>query len=523
MKWQVGVLGALACLATVGLYAYPASQPLVVLDDFQQLVRGWTWSSTCRSLWEPHNEHVVPLGRLWTWAVVHVVRRPTALPEAAVCHGVLALVAGMWLVYFFVSREVGQPLLGLVALILFGVSAVFQQAIYWFSASFSVLALDTTLLALLAAQRWRQTQRRPFLVACAIGAALAPGWFASGILAGPLCALYLLPWSRKQQPMPSAGFAARLTPFLPAAVPVLGTAVYLLLLLIVPGVTRHIMHLEHYGSQTAVQAFQPFVGLEYSGRSFVDNLLLGLFGVYGVHCPVVLVWFIVTGLAGVAGLWCWVSPQRRLMVLGLGFIVFGYVLVYSARATWTYDDNMNQPAWSRYHLGPQLGLALFVVGGLARWPQVFQPNPTGRLSRRQITFVTLAILLSFLVQFPRSIMGYWVNPFDEPVADRPKNNGPGEGTGKDVHAVGWLTKVRTIGQNETVTKQEQALRQIEEVDERCREHHIDAQTARAALGWLEIPLSFHCENGWSLLRGSPDPRPVSIDEARRLLKATPSG
>src|SRR5436305_11225723 len=78
-------------------------------------------------------------------------------------------------------------------MILFGVTCVYQQAVYWFAASFSVPALDTTLLALLAAQHWRRTGRPRSLLLAAAGAALAPAWFASGILAGPLCCLYLLP------------------------------------------------------------------------------------------------------------------------------------------------------------------------------------------------------------------------------------------------------------------------------------------------------------------------------------------
>ena len=82
---------------------------------------------------------------------------------------------------------------GWIAAIGFGVSSVYQQAIVWFAASFSVLALDTILLALLAAQRWRQNRRRRWLLLSCLATALAPAWFASGILAGPLCALYLWP------------------------------------------------------------------------------------------------------------------------------------------------------------------------------------------------------------------------------------------------------------------------------------------------------------------------------------------
>jgi hypothetical protein len=38
---------------------------------------------------------------------------------------------------------------------------------------------------------------------------------------------------------------------------------------------------------------------------------------------------------------------------------------------------------------------------------------------------------------------------------------------------------------------------------------------------LEVPLTGEGFNGWCLLRGSPDPRPVTPEEARALLGAEP--
>ena len=61
---------------------------------------------------------------------------------------------------------------------------------------------------------------------------------------------------------------------------------------------------------------------------------------------------------------------------------------------------------------------------------------------------------------------------------------------------------------------------FEEMDERCREHHIDAATARAVLPPRIVP---QCDdppliNGWELLRGSPDSQPMAAEQARRLLR-----
>src|SRR5262249_60566507 len=129
--------------------------------------------------------------------------------------------------YLFVRRELGHPFYGLVAISLFGVTSIYQQAVGWFSTSFSVLTLDMLLLGLLAAQRWRQTGRSWHLALCVLWCGLAPAWFASGVLAGPLCGLYLLVPQRSSPgkappspraplrrcavaPLPLAGRASRL-------------------------------------------------------------------------------------------------------------------------------------------------------------------------------------------------------------------------------------------------------------------------------------------------------------------------
>src|SRR5207249_5620990 len=116
----------------------------------------------------------------------------------------------------------------------------------WFAASFAVLALDTLLLALLAAQGWRQTGRWYYLALSTVWAALAPAWFASGILAGPLCSLYLL---ASEQKLPRRAALSTL--------PLLGSAAFLTLSL--PRTADQILHLEHYGDQTAWQAFHPLI------------------------------------------------------------------------------------------------------------------------------------------------------------------------------------------------------------------------------------------------------------------------
>jgi hypothetical protein len=442
--------------------------PVAAYDDWQILTQSWTWEGARAGLWVPQNEHTMPLGRLLTYGLVRLAGRPTWVPYLAAAVGPAALLAGMGLLYLFVRRELGHPFYGLVAMALFGVTAVYQQAVWWFAAAFSVLALDTTLLALLAAQCWRQTGRALYLDLTVVAAALAPAWFAVGALAGPLCVLYLLPSERAGDEPHRGGRSFTL-------LPLLGTALFLAVSL--PRTAGAILHLPHYEGKTAVEAFDPLTGLAYAGRSVVDNLLLGAVGVWSLQVPVRYVAVLLAGLA-LALVWWWrQAPRGRLILLGLGFLGGSYLLIYSARAAWPYDM-MTEPVMSRYHLLPQLGLALVVAGGLpgrnGRW---FVLDESGALTKRQARGLALLVGACLLVQLPH---------------------------GLGVYPLGHAA-------------QQGALRQVEEVDARCRAHHIDAVTARAVLPRLEVSLAGDDFNGWGLLRGSPDPRPTTPDEARALL------
>src|SRR5439155_6481980 len=126
-----------------------------------------------------------------------------------------------------------------------------------------------------------------------------------------------------------------------------------------------------------------------------------------------------------------------------------YVLTYSARALWGYDEvNMTTPTWGRYHLLPQLGLVLLVTAGLPRWQGLrFRLDPRGWLSAGQTRALALLIVFLYLMHLPRGLLG---SPGYEPA-------------------------------------QQTVLAQVEEMDARCRANYIAADTARAALPHLAVP------------------------------------
>jgi hypothetical protein len=454
-RWPVLPLASLACMTALALHAPSWSRPMVRADDFPIVMGSWTWEAAWANLWRPFNEHVMPLGRISTWCLVWLAGSPTGLPLATALQGPLAVVLGMCLLARFVHRETGSPWPALAAMIFFGVSSIYVEAVAWFAASFAVLALDTILLALLAAQGWQQSGRHRTLGLCAIWSALAPGWFAGGILAGPLCSLYLLPGGRSWRTWRSR--------ILPALVPLLGSAAFLAVSL--PLTAQHIMHLPHYAGKTALEAFHPVIGLKYTGHALVDNLALGVIGISGHPLPCGLVAGVLILLAGAAAWWWRRASRPRLLLLGLGFILSSYWLIYSARAEWSYEDQM--VTWTRYNLLPQLGLALFLSGGLM--PVV--------LTRWRMGTLLLAMVGLLVIQFPRVIR---LTPAYDPDQGR-------------------------------------LFERVREVDARCRAYHISAATARQVLQPLPMPWWDDEANGWIFLRGSETPRDMSPEEARRLL------
>jgi hypothetical protein len=471
---KVALLGAFICCVTVLLYSIPLVRPVLVVDDFQILAASWTWDATVQNLWVPNNEHAMPLGRAITWLVVSLSGNMARLPFVAGLQGVLALLLAMWLVYLFAKRELGHPFFGLVAMAFFGVTTIYQQAVYWFAASFSLLALGTLLLGLLAAQNWRQSGHWQHISLATLCAFLAPMWFASGVLAGPLLSVYLFLTPSKQS---EASATARSSRFW-AALPLLGTVAFLAISL--PLTAQQIMHLEHYDGQTAIQAFMPLQGLLYTGRSIVENLVLGTFGISGVTLPVLVDLGLLAALCLLLLPWWRGSPRSGLLWLGLAFILLPYLLTYSARGTWDWEKaRFTEPRWSRYHLFPQFGIVLLLLTALPRLRHRFGELPAdGSLTSRQRRIVVVLVLALFLINVPRGIAAGW-HAFEDHDLQHPQ------------------------------------LVSIDRIEDLCQERHISADAVRKELGQRgPFRLGPPQMDMLTFLRGSADPLPLSREEVR---------
>jgi hypothetical protein len=418
------------------------------------------------------NEHVMPLSRAASGLLMQLTPRQSAIPRAAEIQGVVAVVIGMWLVFEFVRRELGHAFYGLIAMTLFGVTSTYYESVTWYSASFFTLALDATLLGLLAAQSYRRTRHLAALLACGGCCAVAPAFHSTALPAGVWCALYLMFVERSElqtsSPFPNRAAAA--------AVPLLGTVTFLALAL---GVSSgQVINASHYRGKTIVGAFSVREGIRNTLRTLADNQVPGALGIW--HKSWIFPWpaviVIVSALGLAAGFWWRVAPHRRLLVLGLALVIGSDLMVYGARADWSYDRSVHN--WTRYHLFPHLGLVLFLIGGLPFFEGRLFHLVSGRLSRRQLSMVGVLIALSTACHWPRS---HWSHFY--------------------------------------VPSQIAVLQRVERVDAGCRRTGIDAATARAALGFLQFPLGYERDNAWDFLRGSPTPVSMTVDDARALLRS----
>ena len=449
------ILASLIILAAILVHIRSLLFPMLLYDDFGIVLSSWTWERTYSNLWTPVNEHSWPLTRLATYGIIQLAGRPTFFPLTAVAFSHLLQLVVMALTYRFIHRERGHPFFGLIAMAVFGISAAYQEAIDWYAASPAMAALAFGLMALLAAQRWERTRSRWALILSAFCCALAPGWFAGGILIGPLCTIYLI----------GRGSVAK--SWLPSLMPLLGSTAYLSVML--PHSGNVILNTDHYNGHSAIQAFSFTSAVENTGRALVDSVLLGSLGVF--HCPMPGA-IVIAGLVFLAIVWVWRwnrAGDRRLMILGMAFILFNYLLIFGARANWPYAEQLS--TWTRYNVFPQLGIAFVVSGALGPRGTM----PASGLSIPQIRAIKILILFLFVSQCPR---GWFNGPMPLP-------------------------------------KQMEILRKVESMDRRCIEHHISADDARRILPAEIVPYSDY--NCWLFLRGSPMPRAMNDVELNRIL------
>jgi len=341
------VLAVIAVGLATGPYLKWAWVPSLFDDDLTR-VGGLRRFAFPAALFRPFNEHLAPLFELVGWlAWWGSGRRVEAIAGGFLVASYLAWGATLTVLGAVVRLELRSGLAGLVAVVWFGLSTVAAETVLWYSASSFQWAAAASLATWYATTRAirspSESGRGWWLVAAAVVAAAGPMFSAIGVLAGPLASLrWLLGKPRRDR-----GFTWRVW-LGQATVPLGGTLVYAILIAANPyhgaAVSASVRHNLDLAASLQAMLVAPgavlvpmMVGLPSLAGWFPDRWAVSL----------------TLGLLGGVLVWAWRSPDRGLLVLGLGWVVGGYLLAYSVRAV--AGDRFILEV-GRYHLFPAVGV-----------------------------------------------------------------------------------------------------------------------------------------------------------------------
>ena len=334
--------GLLALIIAAGLVIYGQRllQPGIYWDDLDFLVQSRDLETLVAFLWAPHNEHLVPIWRLLTWAVYSAA----TVQYLSIAFNLVSI-AGWAAVVVLLDRIAAsqrvRPPFRQLGVALFAVSSVYAVSVAWYSGSQTMLAL-----AALLASTWLLLKPSRLRLALAAGG----GFVAVSIIATGALAVLILPifaWRGKTR-----------RPWLAPALVVTGVALYAVLYLTL--IRDTVAQGPH------APAIDP-AGLTVAARNFIssffDVLILGSLGQIGPH-PGVALWSKAIIAAALVGGLSYVAvrskEQRKLIASGLIMIVGAWALIYTFRSWVPYDASV---LWGRYHVFPLAGLAL--AGGAA--------------------------------------------------------------------------------------------------------------------------------------------------------------
>ncbi len=144
-----------------------------------------------KHLFVPLNTHVVPLFRLYTYAVVQSTDRLEDLPRMLLGASYLGLVATMLLVGRLVRQETGRTGPALGAMACTGITTVVLPVVSPYAASQAHWSGAAIVATLLATHAWRSKGGTWRLVPAATGVFAAPAIWSGGLVAGPAAAAAL--------------------------------------------------------------------------------------------------------------------------------------------------------------------------------------------------------------------------------------------------------------------------------------------------------------------------------------------
>lgn len=343
VAWRSLALGCLA-LAMIAAYLVPHAHrlghPSIFGDDVARIYNVET-QTLPGALTTPFNEHVAPVFDAVTWiSWLASGRRLSSIPAAFTIAAYVPFLLAIAALAALARRDLGSWPAAVVVVAAFAVAPIHVvESVWWYSGSNHMWAVFGMLVGLLGAGRGGVAGA---LAAC-VGSASAPACSMMGVLAAPAIMLYS--WSGRGRRGHGTASAA--------AAGLLSYAAFGMAF----GLVNALLHGREFASH-------PASGLSVAVEAPAVVLVPALFGLRDLYLWVPPTWALAaSGVFAVATL-AWAAKDRRraLILVGLFLVFGGYLLIYPFR---TAGGRTLMFRTARYHLFPQLGLAL-LVGAAAR-------------------------------------------------------------------------------------------------------------------------------------------------------------
>jgi len=384
-SWQVALL-VLALLALPRwLLADQLDYCALSGDDFAYVADARDWPRLLSNLFKPHNTHIVPLFRLWTFALVEASGRLLQLPEALSWGSYFTFAIAVLLVGHLVHRATHRPAAGLAAMATLAISTVMEPVIVWYSAGQALCAGSAIVATLIALEGWLSRGGVWRLGLAAVSGIAAPLLWSGGMLAGPVAAVYL--WSRgKPRDRRAAIVILVLTGCLAG--------------LLVRSVNRQIEQATEAGRRPHGVVEKAAQAVRSTAIAIPEVLVLRNLGIDAA----------LTGAQGVVFCfalgWWWsrsgCGRASRLEAAGSALVVGSYLMVYYFRGYMPYED-MRPVGW--YHGIPEIGAVLFATGCWSRCRDDADPGHPARssvLTRRELLAVVTLSAAMIALHLPRA-------------------------------------------------------------------------------------------------------------------------
>jgi hypothetical protein len=344
-----------------------------------------SWERAYHSLWQPYNNHLFPLFRVLTWAVVVSAGRLSDVPACLLFAWMVGLMVALLAVYEFVSRETRSAVPGLSAVLLSGMTTSYYLGPGLYATTQIFWAITFSLMALLFLQSMRDGFRWSALLGATVMAMLAPAWRAEGLLAGPIASLYAVFGA-----FHVLGTRRRVCM---ALGPLSGTGLFVVGGLWICG--QALLRSPGAVWDSPLVGFHPLRGAYLAARMSTEHFFFrSLSFVNELRAEQFLVLFFILTMLCVY--WLQRSRFSALAICGLSLVLFSYLLVYTIRGN-VRLEGVRLSVW--YLMIPQFGWAIFLSAGL---------DPHSRLRGRAMTvadgvYVTLLGLGLYLLHHPLAV------------------------------------------------------------------------------------------------------------------------